>query len=95
MSKPKVLDDYEVPEDYDLSKKFLAALCDKLFDEREALKRALLWVIYEQCVYGGKAYARLLIHGQEAFAALGLKDGCDVSEIDRMLFEGGNDGRTV
>ena len=48
------------------------------------LERALLWVVYEQCVYAGKAYARLLIHGEEAFAALGLKDGCDVKEIGKL-----------
>lgn len=52
-------------------------------------ERALLWVIYEQCVYAGKAYARLLIHGQEAFAALGLEDGCGVEEIEKRLFDGG------
>jgi len=51
------------------------------------VERALLWVIYEQCVYNGKAYAKLLIHGTEAFAALGLVDGCDVSEIEKRLFE--------
>ena len=51
-------------------------------------ERALLWVIWEQCVYGGKAYARLLIHGIEAFEAVGLKDGCDASEIEKKLFEG-------
>lgn len=51
-------------------------------------ERALLWVIWEQCVYGGKAYARLLIHGTEAFEAVGLKDGCDASEIEKMLFGG-------
>ena len=49
-------------------------------------ERALLWVIYEQCVYGGKAYAKLLIHGQEAFDALGLEDGCAIEEIERRLF---------
>ena len=55
----------------------------------EKLRRALLWVIYEQCVYGGKVYARLLIHGNEAFEALGLDDGCDVSEIESELFSEG------
>lgn len=49
-------------------------------------ERALLWVIYEQCVYGNKAYSRLLIHGQEAFEAVGIKDGCDVGEIEKRLF---------
>lgn len=71
----------------DLSKKFLAALCDKLFDEREALQKALLWVIYEQCEYAGKAYAKLLIHGEEAFDALGLLDGCSIEEIEKRLFK--------
>ena len=50
-------------------------------------EKALLWVIYEQCVYSGRAYARLLIHGSEAFEALGLKDGCEVAEIEKRLFE--------
>ncbi len=54
--------------------------------KEEQLERALLWVIYEQCVYAGKAYARLLIHGQEAFEALGLQDGCNVDEIEFRLF---------
>ena len=53
------------------------------------LEKALLWVIYEQCVYGEKAYAKLLIHGEDAFKALGLKDGCDVSEIENRLFQEG------
>lgn len=52
----------------------------------QALEKALLWIVYEQCVYAGKAYARLLIHGEEAFAAVGLKDGCDVKEIEERLF---------
>lgn len=51
------------------------------------LRKALLWVIYEQCTYAGKAYARLLIHGDDAFKAVGLKDGCDIREIEKMLFE--------
>lgn len=51
------------------------------------VERALLWVIYEQCVYAGKVYAKLLIHGKEAFAAIGLEDGCDVEEIEKRLFE--------
>jgi hypothetical protein len=50
------------------------------------VEKALLWVIYEQCVYAGKVYARLLIHGKEAFAAIGLEDGCDVDEIEKRLF---------
>lgn len=54
------------------------------------LERALLWVVYEQCVYAGKAHARLLIHGQEAFAALGLRDGCNVEEIENKLFLNGD-----
>lgn len=52
----------------------------------QALEKALLWIVYEQCVYGDKAYAKLLIHGEEAFAAVGLKDGCDVKEIEERLF---------
>lgn len=55
------------------------------------IARALLWVIYEQCVYNGKAYARLLIHGEEAFKALGIEDGCDAVEIEKRLF-GDDDG---
>ena len=53
------------------------------------IEKALLWVIYEQCVYNGKAYARLLIHGEDAFRALGLSDGCSVAEIEKRLFERG------
>ena len=52
------------------------------------LATALLWVIYEQCVYGDRVYARLLIHGKDAFAALGIEDRCNVKEIERRLFEG-------
>ena len=52
----------------------------------EKLRKALLWVIYEQCVYGDKAYAKLLIHGEEAFAALGLPEVCDVKVIEDCLF---------
>ena len=55
------------------------------------LERALLWVIYEQCIYGGKAYAKLLIHGAEAFDALGIEDGCNVEEIEKRLFAKGSD----
>lgn len=55
--------------------------------KEKALEKALLWVIYEQCVYGGKAHARLLIHGKEAFTAIGLKDECDAEEIEKRLFE--------
>ena len=51
------------------------------------LEKALLWVIHEQCEYSGKAYAKLLIHGKEAFDALGLMDGCDISEIEERLFK--------
>ena len=50
------------------------------------LETALLWVIREQCEYAGKVYARLLIHGKEAFDALGLTDGCDIAEIEKRLF---------
>ena len=50
-------------------------------------EKILLWVIYEQCVYNGTAYARLLTHGLEAFEALGLKDQCPVEEIEERLFE--------
>lgn len=56
----------------------------------DSIESALLWVIYEQCVYGNKAYAKLLIHGQEAFDALNLKDECDMSEIEERLFKKGN-----
>lgn len=52
----------------------------------QALENALLWVIYEQCVYGEKAYAKLLIHGEDAFKAVGLKDICDAKEIEERLF---------
>lgn len=54
--------------------------------KEEKLERALLWVIYEQCVYDDTAYAKLLIHGQEAFEAVGLEDGCSVKEIEKRLF---------
>lgn len=54
--------------------------------KHEKLEKALLWIVYEQCVYNGEAYARLLIHGQEAFDALGLKDKCPVVEIEKRLF---------
>lgn len=54
--------------------------------KEQALEKALLWVIYEQCVYGGKAYNKLLIHGEEAFRAVGLKNECSVKEIEEMLF---------
>ena len=54
----------------------------------ERLEKALLWVIHEQCEYSGKAYAKLLIHGEEAFDALGLKDGCEIKEIEERLFKG-------
>lgn len=50
-------------------------------------QKCLLWVIHEQCVYNGRAHANLLTHGAEAFAAVGLKDGCDASEIEKLLFE--------
>lgn len=55
-------------------------------NREEQLERALLWVIYEQCVYGGKVYAKLLIHGEEAFSAVGLQDECDVKKIEMKLF---------
>lgn len=55
-------------------------------NREEKLERALLWVIYEQCVYGGVAYARLLIHGKEAFDAVELEDRCGVEEIEKKLF---------
>lgn len=51
------------------------------------LERSLLWVIHEQCIYDGKAYARLLIHGKEAFEALCLPDRCSVEEIENRLFK--------
>lgn len=50
------------------------------------MEKALLWIIYEQCVYSGKAYAKLLIHGHDAFRAIGLEDGCNVEEIEQRLF---------
>ena len=56
-------------------------------DRERKLEKSLLWVIHEQCEYAGKAYAKLLIHGQEAFDALGLKDGCDIKEIENKLFK--------
>lgn len=49
-------------------------------------QKCLLWVIHEQCVYNGRAHANLLIHGAEAFAAVGLKDGCDASEVEKLIF---------
>ena len=55
-------------------------------NREEKLEKAILWVIYEQCVYNGTAYAKLLIHGQEAFDAIGLKDECSVEEIEKLLF---------
>ena len=55
--------------------------------KEKQLEKALLWVIHEQCEYSGKAYARLLIHGEEAFDALGLKDGCNITEIEERLFK--------
>lgn len=58
-------------------------------DREKKLETALLWIVYEQCVYNGKAYAKLLIHGTEAFAALGLEDGCPVEQIEKRLFERG------
>lgn len=54
--------------------------------KEKELAMALLWIIYEQCVFGGKVHAKLLCHGQEAFTALGLKDGCDVRDVERVLF---------
>lgn len=55
--------------------------------KEEKLEMALLWVIHEQCEYAGKVYAKLLIHGEEAFNALGLKDGSDIKEIEKRLFK--------
>lgn len=61
-----------------------------VMNEREKeLENALLWIIYEQCAYNGKLYAWLLIHGAEAFAALGLSDGCPVEDVEKRLFERG------
>lgn len=71
----------------ELSIKFLDMVCCDLFVECKKLEKALLWVIYEQCACGGVVYAKLLIHGQEAFDALGLKDQCPVAEIEKRLFE--------
>ena len=52
----------------------------------EKLKRALMWIIYEQCVCGNKAYAKLLIHGKDAFDALELPYVCDLKTIEDYLF---------
>ena len=52
----------------------------------EKLRMALMWIIYEQCVYGNTVYAKLLIHGEEAFDALGLPYECDVKVIEDYLF---------
>ena len=70
----------------EMAQKMLQVLCNGLSEKCAELERALLWVIYEQCTYGGKAYAKLLIHGEEAFRAVGLKDGCDEKEIEERLF---------
>ena len=61
-----------------------------VLNNMKSIEIALLWVIYEQCVCGNKVYAKLLIHGQDAFDALNLKDECDVSEIEERLFKKGN-----
>ncbi len=53
----------------------------------EKLEKALLWIIYEQCVYGDKAYSKLLIHGDDAFDAIGLKHECNLEEIEERLFQ--------
>ncbi len=53
------------------------------------IERALLWIIYEQCVYAGKAYSKLLIHGSEAFAALTLYLFSPLIKIEKRLFEKG------
>lgn len=55
-------------------------------DRIRALEKALLWVILEQCEMGGKCYAKLLIHGEEAFSAVGLSDGCSVKDVEAKLF---------
>ena len=55
-------------------------------DREKKLETALLWIIYEQCAYNGKLYARLLIHGKEAFDALGIADGCSVEEVEKKIF---------
>lgn len=54
-------------------------------DREKKLETALLWIVYEQCAYNGKLYARLLIHGAEAFAALGLPDGCPVEDVEKRI----------
>lgn len=69
----------------------LRAVCKGLTEKTTMLEKALLWVIYEQCTYGGKAYAKLLIHGEEAFRAVGLEDGCDEAEIAERLFGKGGE----
>lgn len=53
----------------------------------QALEKALLWIIYEQCVCGDKVYAKLLIHGKDAFEAVGLTDECNIKEIEERLFQ--------
>ena len=55
-------------------------------DREKKLETALLWVVYEQCAYNGKLYARLLIHGKEVFDALGIADGCSVEEVEKKIF---------
>lgn len=57
-----------------------------LFEKCTKYEKALLWVIYEQCIYGGKAYAKLLIHGEEAFDLLGIPYVCDEKVIEERLF---------
>lgn len=76
------------PEDPEyITKKFLACLLDSIEYKKRRLEKALLWVIHEQCEYAGKAYAKFLIHGEEAFDALGLEDECDIIEIEKRLFK--------
>lgn len=69
----------------------LRAVCKGLREKAAMLENALLWVIYEQCTYGGKAYAKLLIHGEEAFRVLELQDECDEAEIAERLFGKGGE----
>jgi hypothetical protein len=70
----------------ELTKHIITHLCEFMEYEKRRLETALLWVIHEQCEYSGKVYAKLLIHGEEAFKALGLEDGCSIEEIEKRLF---------
>lgn len=70
----------------ELTKHIITHLCGFMEYEKRCLEKALLWVVHEQCEYAGKAYAKLLIHGEEAFDALGLPHECDIKVIEDRLF---------